>query len=88
MFCMVFRRVGPALRACGSLRSLAAASRPLAISPNIIVFIVHSLTFMNVSALVIGWTYFIVDSVALTLCPFPRLPPPCLLGHLGGDVRF
>ena len=34
-----------------SLRSLAAASRPQAISPNIIVNIVHGLTFMNVSAL-------------------------------------
>ena len=29
MLCEVFRRVGPALRACGSLRSLAPASRPL-----------------------------------------------------------
>ena len=34
-----------------SLRSLAAASRPQAISPNIIVFIVHGLTFIDVGAL-------------------------------------
>ena len=51
MLCMVFRRVGSALRACGSLCSLAAALRPQAISPNIIVFVVCGLTFMNVSAL-------------------------------------
>ena len=51
MLCVVFRRVGPALRACGSLRSLAAASRTQAISPNITVFVAHGLTFVNFSAL-------------------------------------
>ena len=36
---------------CGRFAAAAAASRPQAITPNIIVFIVHGLTFMNVSAL-------------------------------------
>ena len=52
--CVVFRRVAPALRACGSLRLLAAASRSQGISPNILVFVVYGLTFMDVSAL--GYT--------------------------------
>ena len=37
--------------ASGRFAAAAAASRPQAISPNIIVFVVHGLTFMNVSAL-------------------------------------
>ena len=53
MFCLVFRRVEKlASLASGRFAAAAAASRPQAISPNIIVFIVHGLTFMNVSALV------------------------------------
>ena len=64
MLCVVFRRVGHALRACGSICSLAAASRRHAISPNIIVFVVHGLTFMNVSALdYLVWYTYMTGSV-------------------------
>ena len=37
--------------ASGRFAAAAAASRPQAISPNIIVFVVRGLTFVNVSAL-------------------------------------
>ena len=59
MLCVVFRFVGPALRSCGSLRSLAA------ISLNIIVFVVCGLTFVNVSAL--GNRVCISEAAALRL---------------------
>ena len=36
---------------CGRFAAVTAASRPQAISPNIIVFVVRGLTFVNVSAL-------------------------------------
>ena len=37
--------------ASGRFAAAAAASRPQAISPNTVVFVVHDLTFMNVDAL-------------------------------------
>ena len=46
------RSAGARFARCGRFAAAAAASRPQAITPNIIVFIVHGLTFMNVSALV------------------------------------
>ena len=45
------RSLRPLRGRCGRFAAAAAASRPQAITPNIIVFIVHGLTFMNVSAL-------------------------------------
>ena len=57
VMCLVFRlcyvwcsNASDPCFACGSLRSLAAALRPQAIIPKIIVFVVHGLTFMNFSA--------------------------------------
>ena len=45
------RSLRPLCGRCRRFAAAAAASRPQAITPNIIVFIVHGLTFMNVSAL-------------------------------------
>ena len=45
------RSAGARFARCGRFAAAAAASRPQAITPNIIVFVVHDLTFMNVSAL-------------------------------------
>ena len=65
MFCEVFslcyvrfldasnprKRVLARFARCGRFAAAAAASRPQAISTNIIVFVVRGLTFVNVSAL-------------------------------------
>ena len=64
------RSLRPLRGRCGRFAVAAAASRPQAITPNIIVFIVHSLTFMNVSALV---TWIALD----LLCP----PLPSFENH-------
>ena len=48
-------RVGLSSLASGRFEAAAAASLPQAISPNIIVLVVHGLTFMNVNALDIYW---------------------------------
>ena len=45
------RSAGARFARCGRFAAAAAASRPQAITPNIIVFIVRGLTFVNVSAL-------------------------------------
>ena len=45
------RSLRPLRGRCGRFAAAAAASRPQAITPNIIVFIVRGLTFVNVSAL-------------------------------------
>ena len=45
------RSAGARFARCGRFAAAAAASRPQAITPNIIVFVVHGLTFVNVSAL-------------------------------------
>ena len=45
------RSLRPLHGRCGRFVAAAAASRPRAITPNIIVFVVRGLTFVNVSAL-------------------------------------
>ena len=45
------RSAGARFARCGRFAAAAAASRPQAITPNIIVFVVRGLTFVNVSAL-------------------------------------
>ena len=47
------RSAGARFARCGRFAAAAAASRPQAITPNIIVFVVRGLTFVNVSALVV-----------------------------------
>ena len=49
------RSAGARFARCGRFAAAAAASRPQAITPNIIVFVVRGLTFVNVSALDSGY---------------------------------
>ena len=84
VLCVVFRRVGPVLRCVwlaslgsGRFAAAVAASRLQAISPNITVFVVLGLTFMDVSAL------------AHTRELHFGSPPSCLpRGHFPLGLRF
>ena len=61
------RSAGARFARCGRFAAAAAASRPQAITPNIIVFVVRGLTFVNVSALALEMLRFRIGSMSLDM---------------------